>query len=97
MIRLKQILPDPCKTIQNLDSVMRTNISELRQKIERAKLITSTLQVLNICLLTFVLNRYMLIYKLLHKKGTRLIHTGKCIRRFAGIYAYDRYFIDRKW
>ena len=26
-----------------------------------------------------------------------LIHTGKCIRRFAGIYAYCRYSIDRKW
>ena len=26
-----------------------------------------------------------------------LEHTGKCIRRFAGIYAYCRYFIDRKW
>ena len=25
------------------------------------------------------------------------IHTGKCIRRFGGIYAYCRYFIDRKW
>ena len=24
-------------------------------------------------------------------------HTGKCIRRFAGIYAYSRYFIDQKW
>ena len=24
-------------------------------------------------------------------------HTGKCIRRFAGIYAYCRYFIDQKW
>ena len=24
-------------------------------------------------------------------------HTGKCIRRFAGIYAYCLYFIDRKW
>ena len=24
-------------------------------------------------------------------------HTGKCIRRLAGIYAYYRYFIDRKW
>ena len=23
-------------------------------------------------------------------------HTGKCIRRFAGINAYCRYFIDRK-
>ena len=24
-------------------------------------------------------------------------HTGKCIRPFGGIYAYCRYFIDRKW
>ena len=24
-------------------------------------------------------------------------HTGKCIRRIGGIYAYCRYFIDRKW
>ena len=24
-------------------------------------------------------------------------HTGNCIRRFGGIYAYCRYFIDRKW
>ena len=24
-------------------------------------------------------------------------HTGKCIRRFGGIYTYCRYFIDRKW
>ena len=24
-------------------------------------------------------------------------HTGKCKRRFGGIYAYCRYFIDRKW
>ena len=24
-------------------------------------------------------------------------HTGKCIRRFGGINAYCRYFIDRKW
>ena len=23
--------------------------------------------------------------------------TGKCIRRFGGIYAYCRYFIDQKW
>ena len=29
---------------------------------------------------------------------TTLIHyTGKCICRVAGIYAYCRYFIDRKW
>ena len=26
-----------------------------------------------------------------------LYHTGKCIRRFAGIYAYCRYLLDRKW
>ena len=25
------------------------------------------------------------------------LHTGKCIRPFGGIYAYCRYFIDRKW
>ena len=24
-------------------------------------------------------------------------HTGICIRRFDGIYAYCRYFIDRRW
>ena len=24
-------------------------------------------------------------------------HTGKCVRRFAGIYTYCWYFIDRKW
>ena len=30
-----------------------------------------------------------------HEKGH--LHTGKCIRRFGGIYAYCRYFIDRKW
>ena len=25
-----------------------------------------------------------------------LVHTGKCIRQFDGIYAYCRYFVDRK-
>ena len=25
------------------------------------------------------------------------LHTGKCICRFSGIYAYCRYFIDWKW
>ena len=29
--------------------------------------------------------------------ATYQFHTGKCIRRFGGIYAYCRYFIDRKW
>ena len=33
----------------------------------------------------------------LSKTGRLHFHTGKCIRRFAGIYAYCRYFIDRKW
>ena len=31
------------------------------------------------------------------RSGKIPVHTGKCIRRFAGIYAYCRYFIDRKW
>ena len=26
-----------------------------------------------------------------------ITHTGKCLRRFGGINAYCRYFIDRKW
>ena len=30
-------------------------------------------------------------------KGVFFYHTDKCIRRFGGIYAYCRYFIDRKW
>ena len=30
-------------------------------------------------------------------KWAHIHHTGKCIRRFGGIYAYCRYFIDRKW
>ena len=29
--------------------------------------------------------------------GQQCYHTGKCIHRFAGIYVYCRYFIDRKW
>ena len=38
---------------------------------------------------------------LLHQTDWKIpsakIHTGKFIRRLAGIYAYCRYFIDRKW
>ena len=30
-------------------------------------------------------------------KDLAYAHTGKCICRFGGIYAYCRYFIDRKW
>ena len=29
--------------------------------------------------------------------GKVIYHTSKCRRRFGGIYAYCRYFIDRKW
>ena len=40
-------------------------------------------------------------YSSRHNRRTRRIlemyHTGKCIRRFAGNYAYCRYFKDRKW
>ena len=31
------------------------------------------------------------------KETTLHYHTGKCIRRFGGIYAYCRYFIGRRW
>ena len=36
-------------------------------------------------------------YNLLNVILEQLFHTGKCIRRFGGIYAYCRYFKDRKW
>ena len=33
-----------------------------------------------------------------HQKNKKFgEHTGKCIRRFAGIYAYCPYFIERMW
>ena len=32
-----------------------------------------------------------------HQQNTQQNHTGKCIRGFDGIYAYFRYFRDRKW
>ena len=34
-------------------------------------------------------------FSLLFKKNKN--HTGKCIRRFAGIYTYCQYFIHRMW
>ena len=45
ILHLKEVHPDPCKSIQNIDTALRTNVSELRKKIEKAKLIASTLQV----------------------------------------------------
>ena len=50
-----------------------------------------------------ILFRHNICMQLPHKKDTKLIsvlfqlHTGKCIRRFAGIYAYWWYSIDRTW
>ena len=32
-----------------------------------------------------------------YKLHVRYNHTGKCICRFGGIYAYCRYLKDRKW
>ena len=45
------------------------------------------------------LNMDIMSYEIVNLEGcgTFRSHTGKCIRRFAGIYAYCRYFIDRKW
>ena len=31
------------------------------------------------------------------KHSMQINQTGKCIRQFAGNYAYCRYFINRKW
>ena len=42
------------------------------------------------------INCILHIYMLMLRKILRH-HTGKCIRRFGGIYAYCRFFIDRKW
>ena len=41
-------------------------------------------------------DRNMLSYPGCHVRAL-YIHTGNCIRRFDGIYAYCRYFVDRKW
>ena len=45
IVQLKRVIPDPCGSMQNLDNVLRTNISELRQNIAKAKEIASSLQV----------------------------------------------------
>ena len=45
IVQLKKVNPDPCGSIQSLDNALRKNISELRQKIEKVKLIASSLQV----------------------------------------------------
>ena len=46
----------------------------------------------------FKLNQYLYKFTDISPKHTlELFYTGKCIRRFDGIYAYCRYFIDRKW
>ena len=44
-----------------------------------------------------VLSGGLVFIDFLHRFVIDHIHTGKCIRRFGGIYAYYRYFIDQKW
>ena len=46
---------------------------------------------------TEIERKVFFIYILKQLHVLHLYHTGKCIRRFGGIYAYCRYFIDRKW
>ena len=46
---------------------------------------------------TSKLNKKEWQYLINYPKHLDITHTGKCIRRFGGIYAYCRYFIDRKW
>ena len=46
----------------------------------------------------FKLNKYLYKFTDISPKHTlELFQTGKCIRRFGGIYAYCHNFIDRKW
>ena len=47
---------------------------------------TSTLNMPRLCIVVYGLYT-----------SVRHLHTGKCIRRFGGIYAYCWYFVDRKW
>ena len=47
------------------------------------------------CSLTFLLSSFLALSSASVIESQ--VHTGKCIRRFAGIYVYCRYFIDRKW
>ena len=50
------------------------------------------------CLYFILIVIHFYLYRRNHRtKKYGRYHTGKCIRRFAGIYAYCRYFIDRKW
>ena len=52
------------------------------------------------CLLLCLIQTYTVLFfcfRILHYACLDILHTGKCIRRFGGIYAYCRYFIDRKW
>ena len=61
---------------------------------------TETMEILIWCEKTYIVTD-----KRMHMLGIGKIlkiklykqHTGKSIRRFAGIYAYCRYLIDRKW
>ena len=43
----------------------------------------------------YILN--LVAYYMYPETSLIILHTGKRIRRFAGIYAYFRYFIYRKW
>ncbi|KAL4231481.1 hypothetical protein ACF0H5_009058 [Mactra antiquata] len=42
--RLKQLYPNPCSVLERVDNAIKTNITELRNKIAKAKLLTSSLK-----------------------------------------------------
>ena len=53
---------------------------------------------LNPCLYFILIVIHLYLFRRNHRtKKYGRYHTGKCIRRFAGIYVYCRYFIDWKW
>ena len=63
------------------------SVTDVRKAIVKARILIGT------CLLQTNIHRF----SQYSEDQTCKLHTGKCIRRFGGIYAYCRYFIDRKW
>ena len=66
---------------------------EKLDKLEKADILELTVKYIKQLQRTSVIGTYAVeaLIEIQH------LHTGKCICRFAGIYAYCRYFIDRKW
>ena len=72
-------------------SLSESTASDVRKGITKSRMITGTyMPQSNVYKLSNVTESSIC-------KSCATDRTGKCIRRFGGIYAYCRYFIDRKW